>query len=326
MRLYHAGDRGEPVRDIQRRLTGLGLHTDVDGLFGPDTVVSVQAFQEARGLPADGIVGPETWRTLVDAGFQLGDRMLYRRSPMMRGDDVSRLQQSLGSLGFDAGKIDGLFGADTLRALLDFQHNRGMAEDGFVGHEVVAELLLMAKATSKPGRETVREHEWIDSLPQPITGARIYVDPDRGESSTPDQTWPAASRLTSVLKQSGARVLLSRSVDTSPNERFRAQRANRLDVQIVISIGVANDDTEGVFYFGTPLSTSDAGKAIAQHLAARLGIPALPRAVPILKETRSPAVVVAVLAPSAEVGSTIAQAIADLYANGLDEGVASGKT
>lgn len=319
MRLYHSGDRGEPVRDIQRRLTGLGIQTVVDGSYGSRTFASVQVFQEARGLPADGIVGPETWRTLVDAGFRLGDRMLYRRSPMMRGDDVSRLQQSLGSLGFDAGKVDGLFGPDTLRAVLDFQHNRGMTEDGFAGREVVEELLLMSRATEKPSREAVREHEWVDSLPQPITGARIYVDPDRGDTATPDATWSAGTQLTSDLKRSGARVLLSRSVDTSPNERFRAQRANRLDVQIVISITVPHDNVEGVFYFGSPLSTSDAGKAIAVHVGARLGISTFPRAVPLLKETRSPAVVIAVTSPSAETGSAISAAIIDLYTNGPDE-------
>ncbi|MEA3501870.1 MAG: peptidoglycan-binding protein [Actinomycetota bacterium] len=319
MRLYHSGDRGEPVRDIQRRLTALGMHTKVDGFYGSVTVAAVRSFQDTRGLPSDGIVGPETWRTLVDAGFRLGDRMLYRRSPMMRGDDVSRLQQSLGSLGFDAGKVDGFFGPDTLRAVLDFQHNRGMAEDGFAGRAVTEELLLMASATDKPGREVVREHEWVDSLPQPIAGARIYVDPNRGEPSTPDSTWSAATRLASDLQLSGARILLSRSVDTSPSERFRARRANRLDVEIVVSITVPSDDTEGVFYFGTPLSTSEAGKALALHLASRLSVSSLPRAVPMLKETRSPAVVIAIADPSPETGSIIAQAIIDLYANGPDE-------
>lgn len=319
MRLYHSGDRGEPVRDIQRRLTGFGIQTEVDGFYGAKTFQAVQGFQEDRGLPVDGIVGPETWRTLVDAGFRLGDRMLYRRSPMMRGDDVSRLQQGLGSLGFDAGKVDGLFGSDTLRAVLDFQHNRGMAEDGFVGREVVEELLLMSRATEKPGRESVREHEWVDSLPQPITGARIYVDPERGDPSAADRTWLTATHVSSVLQLNGARALLSRSVDTSPDQHLRAQRANRLDVQIVLSIAASLDDVEGVFYFGTPISTSDAGKAIAVHVATRIGIDALPRAVPILKETRSPAVVVSLAEPSPETGSIIAAAIIDLYTNGPDE-------
>jgi N-acetylmuramoyl-L-alanine amidase len=319
VRLYHSGDRGEPVRDIQRRLTGLGFPAETDGIYGPQTVATVAQFQESRGLPADGIVGPETWRALVEAGFRLGDRMLYRRSPMMRGDDVSRLQRSLGSLGFDAGKVDGLFGPDTLRALLDFQRNRGMAEDGITGREVVDELALMAKATDKPGREEVRDHAWIDSLPRPIAGARIYIDPNGGDPESSRETWEVATRLTSELQFAGARALLSRSVDTFPLERLRAGRANRLDVQLVMSIAAPTDGAEGVFYFGTALSTSEAGRAVARHLASRLAAEPLPRAVPILKETRSPAVVIAVVDPQPELGTAIGRAIVDLYANGPDD-------
>lgn len=319
MRLYHVGDRGEPVRDIQRRLTSLGFPITADGSYGTTTAGAVREFQSSRGLPADGIVGPETWRTLVEAGFRLGDRMLYRRSPMMRGDDVSRLQRSLGSLGFDAGKVDGLFGPDTLRALLDFQRNRGMAEDGIVGREVVEELLLMARATDKPGREDVREHAWIDSLPRPITGARIYVDPNGAGTSDGGATWEVAMRIAASLQLAGARALLSRSIDTFPSERLRAGRANRLDVQIVVSITVPPDGAEGVFYFGTPISTSAAGSAVAHHLARRLGLEPLPRAVPILKETRSPAVVIAVTDPQPELGTAIGLAVVDLYAAGPDD-------
>lgn len=319
MRLYHTGDRGEPVRDIQRRLTGLGVVVVVDGTYGPRTTDSVAQFQGSRGLPADGIVGPETWRALVEAGFRLGDRMLYRRSPMMRGDDVSRLQRSLGSLGFDAGKVDGLFGPDTLRAVLDFQRNRGMSEDGIAGREVVDELLLMAKATDKPGREEVRDHAWIDSLPRPITGARIFVDPAGVDPLDSESTWAVATHLTSEIQIAGARALLSRSVDTAPSKRLRAGRANRHDVHVVVSITVPSDGIEGVFYFGTDLSTSEAGRTIAVHLGRHLALDPLPRAMPLLKETRSPAVVIAVMDPQPELGTTIARAIVDLYANGPDE-------
>jgi len=319
VRLYHSGDRGEPVRDIQRRLTGLGIPVVIDGTYGPRTTESVTRFQETRGLPADGIVGPETWRALVEAGFCLGDRMLYRRSPMMRGDDVSRLQRSLGSLGFDAGKVDGLFGPDTLSAVLDFQRNRGMSEDGIAGREVVDELLLMARATDKSGREEVREHAWIDSLPRPITGARVFVDPAGSDPHDAATTWAVATHLSSEIQMAGARALLSRSVDTAPSERLRAGRANRHDVQVVISITIPSDGTEGAFYFGTSLSTSEAGRTIAVHLSRHLGLEPLPRAMPLLKETRSPAVVIAVSDPQPELGTVIGQAIVDLYANGPDE-------
>jgi hypothetical protein len=90
-------------------------------------------------------------------------------------------------------------------------------------------------------------------------------------------------------------------------------------VQLVLSITTPSDGAEGVFYFGTPLSTSEAGRAVASHLATRLGIERLPRAVPILKETRSPAVVIVVSDPPAGLGTEIGRAVIDLYANGPDD-------
>src|SRR6266545_3977054 len=45
---------------------------------------------------------------------------------MLRGDDVYELQRELGSLGFDAGRVDGIFGPRTLEALLGFQRNAGV--------------------------------------------------------------------------------------------------------------------------------------------------------------------------------------------------------
>ena len=45
---------------------------------------------------------------------------------MLRGDDVGELQRRLGALGFDAGRVDGIFGPHTERALVDFQRNVGL--------------------------------------------------------------------------------------------------------------------------------------------------------------------------------------------------------
>ena len=91
MALYRIGDSGAPVRDIQDRLHDLGFSTAPDpaGVFDEGTVAAVTAFQESRRLPADGLVGRETWRTIVDAGYELGDRLLYHRMPMLHGDDVA---------------------------------------------------------------------------------------------------------------------------------------------------------------------------------------------------------------------------------------------
>ena len=59
------GARGNITKLIQERLVSLGYNTNgVDGIFGAGTKAAVIAFQESRGLSADGIVGQNTWRKL----------------------------------------------------------------------------------------------------------------------------------------------------------------------------------------------------------------------------------------------------------------------
>jgi hypothetical protein len=60
--LHSAGDL---VVWAQEHLVTAGYATAVDGSFGPSTQSAVQSFQTARGLTADGIVGPVTWAALV---------------------------------------------------------------------------------------------------------------------------------------------------------------------------------------------------------------------------------------------------------------------
>jgi hypothetical protein len=53
------GMRGDLVRQLQAKL-GIG----VDGIFGGGTEAAVRAFQRAKNLVPDGIVGPKTWMLL----------------------------------------------------------------------------------------------------------------------------------------------------------------------------------------------------------------------------------------------------------------------
>lgn len=315
MRLYHQGDRGEPVRDVQDRLSSLDhpVLPDEPGVFGEGTVIAVSRFQQERGLPVDGIVGPETWRALVDAGYELGDRLLYRRVPMMRGDDVSSLQARLNSLGFDTGKVDGVFGPDTLLGLLDFQHNRGLAEDGISGRIVRDELRLIARATTKHGRESVREREWLASLPSSIAGQRIYLDPECRNLTEQEQSWAAATAAFSALQLLGASPIISRSIDTDPPARLRAQKANKLNADVVVGFLRVLEETEGVYFFESSHSRSEGGREIALLLSERLGIESRGKTLPILKETRSPAVIVALRSINRRTGRVVANTLASLY-------------
>ena len=61
------GDESEAVRALQFLLIGRGFGCGpdgADGAFGPNTCRAVLRFQRRRGLPADGIVGPDTYRRL----------------------------------------------------------------------------------------------------------------------------------------------------------------------------------------------------------------------------------------------------------------------
>ena len=59
------GSSGSAVKTLQARLQTLGFDPGpIDGIFGSGTDSAVRAFQRARGLDADGIVGPQTWAAL----------------------------------------------------------------------------------------------------------------------------------------------------------------------------------------------------------------------------------------------------------------------
>jgi N-acetylmuramoyl-L-alanine amidase len=113
------------VRELNERLVALALSpiTDHDDIFDAQTVAYVQAFQRSRGLPLTGVVDATTWERLAEARWQLGQRLLYDTRPALRGDDVAELQVRLAQLGFNPGRIDGIFGPLTAGALTEFQRN-----------------------------------------------------------------------------------------------------------------------------------------------------------------------------------------------------------
>ncbi|MEM9771071.1 MAG: glycoside hydrolase family protein [Cyanobacteria bacterium P01_D01_bin.73] len=64
LRLQSPYMRGEDVRTLQLALVKAGIDIDVDGVFGRGSDKAVKAFQNQKGLGADGIVGPNTRKNL----------------------------------------------------------------------------------------------------------------------------------------------------------------------------------------------------------------------------------------------------------------------
>lgn len=316
MRLYRVGDQGTAVRDIQDRLAALGFEPNGDprASFGDGTRGAVTAFQKAKGLDADGIVGPDTWRSLYEAGYRLGDRIIFMRRPMIRGEDVAELQSRLNSLGFDSGKVDGIYGPQTETAVVDFQHNRRLAEDGRVGPEVVTEIHLVTRGEMKEGRQAIREREWLRMLPETMAGARIFLDADCRDPDEARDAWDAASAAALAIQDAGGVPVMSRSSDITLPERVRARRANRVGSDLIVAFRLNRDDENSVYYFASEHSTSRAGEELANALALTLAARVEGRASAMLKETRAPAAVVALRALDDKSGLSVAEGLTRFFA------------
>jgi N-acetylmuramoyl-L-alanine amidase len=316
MRLYRVGDQGPAVRDIQDRLAALGFDPNHDSrsVFAEGTRLAVIDFQKAKGLDIDGIVGPSTWRSLYEAGYRLGDRILFLRRPMIRGEDVAELQSRLNSLGFDSGKVDGIFGPDTEAAVIDFQHNRHLAEDGKMGPEVVTEIHLVTRGEMKEGRQAIREREWLRMLPETVAGARIFLDADCRDPEEARDTWIAASAAALAIQEAGGLPMMSRSNDIQIPERLRARRANRMGSDLIVAFRLNREGEDCVFYFASEHSSSQAGEALAHAIALTVGARVEGRASAMLKETRAPAAVVAMRALDEKTGLAVAEGLNQFFA------------
>lgn len=65
--MLRAGDKGEDVLALQKRLSAAGYWLGrPDGVFGGLTVQAVYAVQKAAGLGRDGVVGPRTMKAVTD--------------------------------------------------------------------------------------------------------------------------------------------------------------------------------------------------------------------------------------------------------------------
>lgn len=318
MDFIRIGRVGPEVEDVQRRLDDLGFACPDDaGVFGEGTRAAVRAFQQVRGLPSDGIVGDETWRTLVGASFRLGDRMLYVTRPLLYGDDVRDLQRRLSRLGFDSRYDDGLYGRQTFDAVREFQLNVGAAVDGIAGPLTIDVLLRLHRQHQAAPTYAVREREQLRrSARMSLAGARIMVDPSRSPDdpglSGPhgvhehEVTWEIASRVEGQLAALGAHVVLSRGPGTSPAPSERAEHANREDVEVILSIHCNGDPSpraRGVagYHFGTDGFVSDRGRMLAELAVDRIAdvtgtahCRVHASTLALLQRSRAPAVVVEV--------------------------------
>ena len=118
------------VRSLQYLLAAHGAKLTADGVFGPQTRVAVVAFQRARHVTANGVVGAATWRALL-VTLKTGST-----GPAVRAvQDQANFRN--GRNGHSLA-VDGQYGPGTAAWVRAFQHAiaqeiRGFPVDGIVG-------------------------------------------------------------------------------------------------------------------------------------------------------------------------------------------------
>ena len=220
----------------------------------------MRAFQQHRGLHEHGTCDESTWLALVEASWRLGDRPLKLIAPNMRGDDVGALQSQLGRLGFDCGRVDGIFGHLTDRALQDFQRNCGLEGDGICGPATARALDAISSQTgSGPGVATLREIEQLGSVGASLPDMRIVVGQFGGLSSL-------TRSVAQELRAGGAKVIAVDELDPS----FQAAAANRHAASVYIGFEAHAEPTATMSYYSTEGFESAGGRSLACQLASRI--------------------------------------------------------
>ena len=324
MQILRLGDRGPAVADVQISLRILGLLPEgsgpdsvVDlvepGGFDEDTERAVRHFQQVRGLTVDGRVGEETYRALSEARWSLGDRLLrYDPERPVRGDDVTGLQERLLELGYDAGRADGILGAETEAGLRAFQRDYGLTPDGTCGPATLRALRQLGRKVTGGRPQLLRQSASLVESGPHLIGRRIVVDPGHGggdpgvsagETTEADLVLDLAYRIEGRLAAAGATVYLTRGHDQDPSPAQRTAFANAAGADLFISLHLdahGSEHARGVasYYYGTGSGVSSTvgeqfANLVRREVVARTGMVDLdshPKTWDLLRMSRMPAV------------------------------------
>lgn len=275
---------------MQRRLGAAGFDPVAAeaGVYCAATTAAVRDFQHARGLHPSGSCDQLTWLTLVEASWELGDRLLKLSAPQMRGDDIDELQVTLARLGFDCGRPDGIYGPATMRSVQRFQRHVGLRADGICGIDTIRALRVNSRQTGDgPGVAALRELVQLSTVTDVSADLRLVVGQFGGLSSLSRQ-------VARALRQRGANVV---STD-EPDATAQAAVANRHGATAYIGFEASTEQRSTISYFSVPTFESVGGHSLAHRLVHQFEIGrVLPTPchvqgmrLPVLRETRMPAV------------------------------------
>ena len=183
------GSKGTAVKELQYRLKELGYYSGSrDGVYGSQTRLAVMSCQTRNSLSVDGIAGPATLKKLysssaVKAGSTSGSgtgtgsgtgsgsgsgssteslKTDQKLGPGDTGVQVRALQARLKDLGYYTSTIDGEYGYGTRQAVIAFQRNNGLTQDGIAGESTLKKMVSSSAVSASQASNTKYVTERLD--------------------------------------------------------------------------------------------------------------------------------------------------------------------
>ena len=173
------GSAGGSVVCVQWTLMWLGyFHGLVDGDYGQDTFEAVIAYQQAEGLRANGHSDDHTLTAMgIYSGVDnapappcLADAPV---NPGDRGASTECVQQTLATLGYFSGTVDGAYGRSTQDAVKAYQlKNPPLTADGVAGTQTLAALGVWSGFTRGDAGDAI-ELNWFPAPMQAEPNWRV---------------------------------------------------------------------------------------------------------------------------------------------------------
>jgi len=228
------------------------LKTTADGKFGPQTASLTRVFQSQKGLAADGIVGPNTWKaglasimvptapglppismpTTVPGLPPVVSGPIANAMPTIRqgstGTAVKTWQAIVGV------PVDGQFGPQTATATRAWQSKNGLAADGIVGPQTWTKALAGGAITAPippPPPPTTLPPWTLPPISIPVPGGTPIDVPPVITTTTPI---PGGPIITTTTPTGGGPIIVSQPPITEPPTK----KAAGAGVAIAVGLGL----------------------------------------------------------------------------------------
>ncbi len=142
------------VEEVQRSLLKTGDYQGmVDGVDGKRTRMAIESYQRNAGLPVDGEVSGDLidhihfTQKIAAAAEYTGSVAPVEEQPGVPAQ-IRLVQTGLAELGYAPGEITGELSQATSAAILQFEKDRGLTQDGDISADLLDEISKMSGDTA----------------------------------------------------------------------------------------------------------------------------------------------------------------------------------